>query len=231
MRWRPGSCVPPAAVVEDERAPIGVCAAPRILVLVERRAVEADERELVAREVRRNPVEDHAETAGVQPIDEGAELVGRAVARGRSVVARHLIAPGAGERVLHHRHQLDVREAEAERVVGQLVRRLLVGQRAVALERVEAPGAEVHFVDRHGRGVRLGRLPRVLPGLVAPAVAGLEDDRPRARRQLGAQRERIGLEAHRPVRAPDRKLVGGAGGGLRDEELPHAGRAQGAHGV
>ena len=67
-------------------------AAPRILVLVERRAVEAHERELVAREVRRHPVEHHTEAAGVQTVDEVAELVGRAVARRGRVVAGDLIA-------------------------------------------------------------------------------------------------------------------------------------------
>ena len=133
----------------------------------------------------------------MQAVDERAEVVRRAEARRRRVVAGHLVAPRARERVLHDRHQLDVREAELERVVGELVGQLLVGQRAVALERVEAPGAEVHLVDRHRRGVRLARAPPLQPGLVAPAVRRLEDDRARARRQLGAQRERVGLEARR----------------------------------
>ena len=52
-----------AAEVEDERPPVGMRAAPRVVVLVERGAVEARERPLVAREVRRHPVEDHADPA------------------------------------------------------------------------------------------------------------------------------------------------------------------------
>src|SRR3712207_8534198 len=48
-----------APVVEDERAPVWVRAAAPVLVLVERRAVEARQREVVAREVRRDTVEDH----------------------------------------------------------------------------------------------------------------------------------------------------------------------------
>ena len=75
-----------AAEVEDERAPVGVRAAARVLVLVQRGAVEARERPGVAREVRRHPVEEHADALGVHPVDEGAEVVGRAVARrGREV--------------------------------------------------------------------------------------------------------------------------------------------------
>ena len=196
-----------AAVVEDERAPVGVRAAARILVLVERGAVEAHERELVAREVRRHPVEDHAEAARVQPVDELAELVGRAVARGRGEVAGHLVAPRARERMLHHGHQLDVREAEAERVVGELVGQLGVGQRAVALERVEPPRAEVHLVDRHRRGVRLGRPPALHPGLVAPAVAGSKTIEP-VFGGSSARSARVGLEPDDAVGAADRELVG-----------------------
>ena len=66
-----------AAVVEDERSPVGVHAATRVVVLVERGAVEAGERAGVAREVRRHPVEDHADAALVQDVDELAEVVGR----------------------------------------------------------------------------------------------------------------------------------------------------------
>ena len=70
-----------APVVEDERAPVRMRAAARVLVLVERRAVEARERPLVAREVRGHPVEDHADLLPVQLVDERAEVVGIAEAR------------------------------------------------------------------------------------------------------------------------------------------------------
>ena len=90
-----------AAEVEDERAPVRVRAAARVGVLVERGAVEARERELVAREVRGDPVEDHAEAVAVQAVDELAEVVGRAEARRRREVAGHLVAPRAAERVAH----------------------------------------------------------------------------------------------------------------------------------
>ena len=104
-----------APVVEDQRAPVRVLAAARVLVLVQRRAVEARERPGVAREVRRHPVEDHADAVRVHAVDERAEVVGRAEARRRRVVRRHLVAPRAAERVRHDRQQLDVREAEVRR--------------------------------------------------------------------------------------------------------------------
>ena len=100
-----------AAVVEDQRAPVLVLALPRIGVLVERGAVEARQAVLILRKVARHPVEDHADAGLVKGIDEELEVVGRAEAAGRREEADHLVAPRAGERMLHHRQQLDVREA------------------------------------------------------------------------------------------------------------------------
>ena len=111
------------AEVEDVGAPLLVPAALRVGVLVERRAVEHRQRPLVGGEVAGHPVEDHADPGLVQPVDEQPEAVGVAEARVRREVRRHVVAPRAAERVLHHRHQLDVGEAE----LGE-VRRQLVGQ-------------------------------------------------------------------------------------------------------
>src|SRR5204863_136512 len=82
------------------------------------RAVEVREPVLVGREVRGDPVEDHADAAAVQVLDEVHEVLWRAVAGTRGEVAGDLVAPGAVEGVLHDRQQLDVREAELARVVG-----------------------------------------------------------------------------------------------------------------
>ena len=141
-----------APEVEDERAPVGMRAAPRIGVLVERRAVEPRERPLVAREVRRHPVEQHADPVRVQVVDEVAEVVGRAERRERRVVAGHLVAPRARVRVVHHRQQLDVREAEVAHV-----RRELVGELAPA--EALPPRRRMHLVDRHRPLERLLRAP------------------------------------------------------------------------
>ena len=84
----------------------------RIGVLVERGAVEAREAVLVLRKVAGHPVENHADAGLVTGVDERLEILGRAEAAGRREEADHLIAPRAGERMLHHRQQLDVREAQ-----------------------------------------------------------------------------------------------------------------------
>ena len=68
---------------------------------------------------------------------------------GRREEAEHLVAPRSGERMLHHRQQLDVREAQLLHVRHEAIGELAVGEEAVALFRHARPRAEVHFVDRH----------------------------------------------------------------------------------
>ena len=146
-----------AAEVEDVRAPLLVPAALRVGVLVERGAVEARQRPLVGGEVAGHPVEDHADAGLVQPVDEQPEAVGVAEPRVRGEVRRHVVAPRAAERVLHHRHQLDVGEAEVGDVAGQLVGELASQVLPRRHER------EVQLVDRH-------RLVRRAASPAAPSI-------------------------------------------------------------
>ena len=80
-------------VVKDHRAPLGVLRHARLLAFEEGRTVKAAQAVLVLREVRRDPVHYHRESRLMQPVDEVFEIVGIAVARGRRVVARDLVAP------------------------------------------------------------------------------------------------------------------------------------------
>ena len=133
-----------AAVIENQRAPVGMLAAARIVVLVQRGAVEAAQAVAVAREVGGHPVDDHADAVLVAVIDEVHEILRRAVAAGGGVVADGLIAPTAGERMLADRQQLDVRVAHLLAVVDQLMGQLAIGQPARADRRRAAancPGA------------------------------------------------------------------------------------------
>jgi hypothetical protein len=155
-----------AAEVEDQRAPVGVGSAARVGVLEERRAVEARERPGVAREVRGHPVQQHPDLVLVHPVDEGGEVVGRPEQRRGREVGRHLVAPGAAEGVRHNRQQLDVREAQVGDVGGQLVGQLEVSERAVVLQRVAPPRAEVHLVDGDRAALGVGLPPLREPLLV-----------------------------------------------------------------
>ena len=90
-----------AAVVENQRAPIGMLAEARVGVFVEMRAVEKGEAVRVAREMRGSPIEQHADAFLVALVDEIHEIFGRAVAAGDGEVADGLIAPRGVERMLH----------------------------------------------------------------------------------------------------------------------------------
>ena len=103
------------AEVEHVGAPVGLVAAARVGVLVERQAVEAGEGEGVAGEVPRHPVEDDADAGPVQRVDEVLEVVRGAEPRRGGVVAGDLVAPRGAVGVLHHGEQLDVGEAEVGR--------------------------------------------------------------------------------------------------------------------
>ncbi len=212
------------AEVEDVGAPVHLLAALGVGVLVERGPVEAGQRPLVLGEVRGHPVDDDADAGLVQLVDQVAELVGGAEARGGREVAGDLVAPGPAERVLGDGHQLDVGVAQPADVLDELVGHLDVGQ---ALP----PGAEVHLVDAHRRGVRLRAGALLQPRVVVPGVVGLVDDAGGQRRHLGAPGHRVGLLAPGRVGAEDGELVVGPGSDVRDEQLPHAAAAERPHRV
>ena len=152
-----------AAEVEDVRAPVGVLAATRVGVLVQRGAVETGEGPLVLREVRRHPVQEHPDAGGVQPVHQVAEVVRVAEPGRRRVVAGDLVAPRAAERVLHHRQELHVGEAHLQHVRGELLGQLPIAEAG-------PPGAQVHLVHAHRLLVRRLPGPAREPVRVAPLV-------------------------------------------------------------
>ena len=140
------------AVVEDRRLPLRVEALARVGVLEQVRAVEAGEAVRIVREVRRHPVEDDADAALVQVVDQPHQPGRVAVARGRGEVPGHLVAPRPVERVLHHGHQLDVREPVCERVLRERLGELVVRRELPTVGRERAaPRPEVDLVDADRR--------------------------------------------------------------------------------
>ena len=84
---------------------------PRIRVLKQMGAIEVSEPVRVGGEVRRHPIEYHADPLLVQRIDQEHEVLRRPIARSRREIAGRLIAPRSVEWVLGDGHQFDVREA------------------------------------------------------------------------------------------------------------------------
>jgi len=211
-----------AGVVEDVGAPLLVLALAGVRVLVEGGAVEAAECPLVLGEVPGNPVKDHADAGLVQAVHEVAELVRAAEPGHGGEVVRDLVTPRGLERVLRDRHELHVGETLPGDVLDQFVRQFEVGLAAT-------PRAEVHLVDRHGRGVRGVGGPRGQPLVVGPGVLALVDDRGVRRRPLGEARHRVHLLVPDPVGTEDVVLVHGALADALDEQRPHPGAGNQVH--
>ena len=165
----------------------------------------------------------------VEPVDEALEPVGVAEARVGGEVGGDVVAPRAAERVLHHRHELDVGEAEVGDVgherVGDLVPR-------VELARVVlAPRGEVHLVRRHRLVDGLARAALLQPRLVAPLVLRPPDLRGGARRLLGVLGQRVGAVGPLAVGAADAVLVLRPDAGALDVDVPDAGAVEAGHRV
>ena len=103
-----------AAVIENERAPVLMRALARVFVLVQGGAVEVRQRPVIARKMRRHPVNDDADAGFVQRIDEKLKIIRRAKAAGGRVKAGHLVAPRRIKSVLGHRQKFDVGKAHAQ---------------------------------------------------------------------------------------------------------------------
>ncbi len=157
----------------------------------------------------------------------------RAEADRRGVEPDRLVAPGAVERVLGDRHQLDMGEAHVGDVVDQLLGVLLVAERPVAVVGHALPRAQMHLVGRDRRVDALGLLARVHPVLVVPAIAAQVAHHARGLgRVLRAEAHRVGLQRQQPaVAGDDLVLVERAFSDIGQEDLPYARGPTAAHRV
>ncbi len=157
-------------------------------------------------------------------VDEARERLGGPMPAGRREQADRLIAPGAVERILRDRQQLEVGEAHLLDVGDQPVGQLVVAEVAVALLRHPHPGADVALVDRDRRLAGIGAPARGHPLGIRPGMVAEPGDHGRGPgRMLGGKRERVGLERQElAVRALDLKLVDLAAPQPRQEQLPDA---------
>ena len=215
-----------AAEVVDQRVPVLVEALARIGMLVQRGAIEVGQAVAVGRKMRRHPVQDHAQAGFMGGLDEVAEILGRAVARGRREQADRLVAPGAIVGMLRDRQQLEVGEAQLARIGHQGLGQLAVAQPAPAV--LLAPGAQVDLVDadRLVKGVGAHALGRQRPGRRQRLhhAGG-------ARAQLGAQAVGIGLEQQLVLLGQELELVERASCQSGQEQLPDAAFAPQPHRV
>ena len=143
-----------AAVIENITVPLGLNTLARVGVLENMRAVKISESVLVAREMRRHPIEDHADVVLMQCIDEKHQILRRAVVCRRGEISGDLIAPGTEKGMVHQRQKFHVSETRVPHIIGKQRRHLAVGKRAVAFLNDAPPRAKVYFIDRNRRSER-----------------------------------------------------------------------------
>ena len=114
-------------IVEHQSSPFGVLRHAALLALKEGSAVKIGKPVLVLREMRGHPVHDDADAGVVQLVHKVFEIVRIAVARGRGVIPRDLIAPAPIVGVLRDGHKLHVRKAHVLAVDGERIGKLAVG--------------------------------------------------------------------------------------------------------
>src|SRR5712671_592356 len=115
----------------------------RIGVLEQRRAVEARQPMLVLRKMSRHPIENQPDSGLMTAIDEVLEVFRRSIAAGRREKPEHLVAPGSGKRMLHHRQQLDMRKARIANVRDQAIGQLSVSEKPIVLFGHPGPRSQV----------------------------------------------------------------------------------------
>jgi len=220
--------VPP--VVEDQGAPVLVRSLARVFMFVQRRAVKAGQRPVVAREVRRHPVDNHPDPRRVQRIDEVLQVFRRAIAAGRREESRHLVAPGRVVSVFGDRHEFDMREAHLLHVLDQGL-----GQGAVAggfRRRFLPPGAQVQLVDAQRGAQRIARPPPRQPVRVGPRELAVVPHNGRVLRgRLEEEAIGVGFEHDFPPRVAELELIVRPGGHVRHEDFPHPRLPQRPHRV
>ncbi len=221
------------AVVVDQGVPVAMEALARVGMLVEGGAVEPGEAVRIGRKVPRHPVDDDADARSMAGVDKGAELLRRPMPDGRREKADGLVTPRTVERILAHRHELDVGEAHLLDVGHEPLGELDIGEVAARSFADPLPGAEMHLVDAHRPVGELALGPLRHPLGVAPVVVGQAvDDARRLRRVLGAKGHRIGLERQQlAARSQELVLVVRSLRDTGDEQLEDAALEPLAHDV
>jgi len=132
-------------IVENQRAPLRVIGLHRVLMFVETGAVKARQAVFVPGKMSRHPVHDDADAFGVHDIDKIHEILRRPVAAGYRVKTGYLIPPGIVQRMFENGHNLHMREAHLDQIIGKLVSNLTKVRERISLS--FPPRIDVHFVN------------------------------------------------------------------------------------
>src|ERR1700691_6789580 len=105
----------------------------RILVLIKMRTIEIPQAMLIGREMRRHPIENDADPAGMQVVHEIHQILRCAVTRRRREIPRSLISPKTIEGVLGNRHEFNMRKSRLVEILRQGMRQFPVVEKVAVL--------------------------------------------------------------------------------------------------
>ena len=120
----------------------------------------------------------------MQHVDHVHQILRRTVAAGWREEAGDLISPRAVKGMLHHRHQLDVREIHLAQVFGERPGQLAIAHRSIVFFEHPLPRSDVHLVDSHRRGEGVPLCADAHPLLILPVVVEVPHDRCSVRGRL-----------------------------------------------
>ena len=175
------------SVVVDQRPPVRMCSLSGIQMLIQTGSVKSGKAVGIPGEVRRHPVQNHADSRLMHLVHEIHEILRRAVSGSGRVIADHLIAPGTVEGMLHDGHQFNMGIPHLLHIGndsrGQFP---IIAVGSVVLRTLE--GAQVQLIDADRRIAVVRLFPLLQPLLVLPGKAGnIPDHRGRIRTELLAE--------------------------------------------
>ena len=198
------------AEIKDLRSPVRVFSLAWVRIFIARCPVKLRQPMGVLRKMSGHPVQNHANAVAVQVIHQIGEILRGPVPGCRRVVARYLIAPGAVKRMFRDPHQLDVRVACLQEIVGDGMRKIPVIVESILMltVRVAHPAPDMALIDGNRRLV----LDKVIlpphPSSVRPFDrAKIRDDGSRPRAVLCLIRIRISLIQLSAILCVDQILV------------------------
>ena len=219
-----------AAKIKDQGSPILVLAHTRIGVLIKGSAVESRQCIGILRKMGWNPIQQHADTAAMQIIDEEAEVVGRAEAGARRKIPGALIAPGGVQGMLGDGKELDMGKTQLDHIIRELLGEDPVIEKLTV--RTALPGSQMDLVNREGGMLPIRFRARRQPGLIGPTEATLRtDETGRLRPFLKRLRVRVDLDVDVGRTIADLVFVEAALPDSGDEEFPNTGAAAHTHRV
>ena len=188
-----------SAVIINQGSPVRMKSLSGILMLIQTGSVKSGKPIGIPRKMRRHPVENHTDPRPVHLIHKVHEIFRRTVTRGRRIIADHLIAPGFVQRMLHHRHQLNMGISHLFHIINYFRRKFPVTVKLSAVGGL-LKGAKIQLVNAHGLIFRLRRRTLLKPLAVLPRkTIDIPNNRGALRSKLRSEAIGICLQKYQPA--------------------------------